>query len=195
MENLNSDNKCSTDDVFFYERLPRYVKEPLAADNGELSAVKRVVQWNEQTFFLTIMPACSIKHLPHGLDFGRRCLFPGAEEEQVEMALRRLCVRTNINFDVRNSALYFSFSESRAIYEAFIYDQELTGEKLEKSLFVLFDSNYVLKQGTKEYYFRAIERINWVEQCDEKYYRVDFSPMFFDRGELLTRLFGNSKRH
>ncbi|HEY0460611.1 MAG TPA: hypothetical protein VGC97_15850 [Pyrinomonadaceae bacterium] len=191
MEITNSGNEFLLDESALYERLPRYVSESLTAGGNELPAVKRIIDWGGRRFVLTITPACLINRLPHGLDFGRRTLFPGTEEERIEMALRRLCVEVNINFDVRLSALCFGFGEFRSVYREATGEPDLTNDQLEKSLFVLFDSNYVLMLGAKEFFFRAIERIKCDERGDEKYYRVDFSPAFFDRDELFARFFEN----
>lgn len=192
MEKLDSDNQFLFEETFSYERLPRYVNES-PTDKTNLLAVKRTIEWGGQKLVLIITPACAVNALPHGMDFDPRALFPGAEEERIEMALRQLSVEANINFDGRIFALCFSFTELKSVYSQITDEPNLTKDRLEKSLFVLFDSSYVLKRGTTEYYFRAIKKINWVKQQEEKYYCIHFSPVFFDRCEIFDQIFGKPK--
>lgn len=193
MKNLKNEKegKSSSDVTMgFYEKMPRFVGEPPdAGEAGFLLPIQRLVVWNNEQFTLTIVPACRIDQAAKEKNDVYRNLFPGTDEELLEKVLRRLSVAGNINFDAKNSMLCFSLAQIIDEYAAMTNGSELTRDRLEKSLNLLYDVKYVLKQETKEFYFRPIEGLKWIENGDEVYYRVSFTPFFFDRRELFDRIF------
>lgn len=195
MKNLKNEKegKSSSDWIIgFYEKMPRFVHElPDVSEAGFLLPVQRLVEWNNEQFTLTIVPACRIDQAAKDKNDVYRNLFPGTDEELLEKTLRRLSVAGNINFDAKNSMLCFSLTHIIDEYAAVTDDSRLTRERLEISLSLLYDVKYALKLGTREFHFRPIEGLKWVESGSETYYRICFTPFFFDRGELFDRIFGD----
>lgn len=192
MKNSKNEKEKSVikDTCGFYEKMPRFVYDVAdIADARFLSPIQRVFERSDKQFTLTIVPACGIDPTAAEMDDAYRDFFPGAEEEFVENALRRLAVAGNVNFDARNSMLCFSLVEVTNEYATATNGDRLTRKRLEKSLNLLSDVKYVLKQGAREFYFRPIEALKWVEDDGEFYYRINFTPFFFDLGEIFARIF------
>lgn len=193
MKNSKNEKEKSVikDTCGFYEKMPRFVHDvPDIADARFLSPIQRMFEWSDKQFTLLIVPACGIAPTGAETDDAYRDFFPGDAEEIIEKVLRRLAVAGNINFDAKNSMLCFSLTEITNEYPTVTNGDGLTRERLEKSLDLLSDVKYVLKQGIKELHFRPIEGLRCVEISTEVYYRVCFTPFFFDRGNLFNRIFG-----
>jgi hypothetical protein len=176
--------------VSFYERMLQVIYEsPLVGVSQFLSPVRRWVEWGNKQITLIILPAWMID----GAAKARKTIylnhFPGIAEELLEKSLYQLCNADNIHFDVKNSTLYFSFTELADEYATLTAGFVLTRDQLEKSLNILRIVRYILKHRTKEHYFSPIEELDWIERGNEVYYRICFSPLYFDRGNLFDRIF------
>lgn len=171
----------------FYERLPRFVDDaPSLIGTNSMMPIKRQFEWRGRTFTLSILPA-QLRPEATGEEEIR---FPGAPERQLENTLRRLANESNRNFDRQTSTLRFRRSElieEIAAASGGGLDLDLPG--IEKSLLVLALAGYVLRSGAAEYYFHAIEIMQEYETGDGYYYRLVFSPLFFNRSQVFDSCF------
>jgi hypothetical protein len=177
-----------------YELLPRFVDElPKAGKHNIMPDVRREFEYNGRRYVLTIISANPIKRGINGLPNDPRSLYPGPDEERIEIILRKLAVPGNINFDSEDDELYFSLTEFALEHARLFEGPELTGERIDRSLTVLFDSRYIIERNGKEFYFAPFEKVECYEREGELYYLVVFTSLFFNRGNFFDRIFEGSE--
>lgn len=174
----------------FYQHLPRFVLDcsSLKAVNAAQIPVERFFEWKGQQFTLVISPAC-VGDFTAGKPSGNVELtycFPGRMEKSLEEVLRGLAVSENANFYPENGVLCFSFTQ---LVDALLSEGVAAVDKkhLEISLQTLANTNYIIKKGAAEVFFRSIEELRGVENKGEFYYWVRFAPIFFDNTQLVNQ--------
>lgn len=173
--------KASEKNENIYTLLPRFVTEERNSTNyikGKyLPAIARQFQWNNLEFDFIISPAriCNEK----GED---RHYYPGNRERLIEEGLRKLAIKENTNFRVKEFTLDFSLSQIMSYLKL---------EKCEVKLgiLILADAKYELINGDSELYFRPIEKLVVREEDEDIYYRAQFSQLFFKRTKQFNFCF------
>ncbi len=185
------DGELKTEEpIGVYELLPRFVDDlPRADKHNIMPDVRREFEYNGRRYVLTIISANPIKRGVNDLPNDPRSLYPGPDEERLEIILRKLAVPGNINFDPEDDELYFSLPEIAREYARLFEGPELTGERIDRTLTVLFDSRYIIERGGKEFYFAPFQKVECYEREGELYYLVVFTSLFFNRGNFFDRIF------
>lgn len=174
-----------------YEILPRFVDElPKADKHNAMPAVEREFEYNGQQYVLIIHPANPIRRAVHGLPNDPRTLYPGPQEERVERALRKLTAPGSYNFDVGENELYFTLTDIAREYALLFDGAELTRWQLDLSLFILYESRYIIQRNRKEFYFGPIDVLKAIEHNGEIRYLVVFHSIFFNVDRYFERVFG-----
>jgi len=176
----------SEESAGFYQRLPRFVNElPEAGENNIYPEIERGFDYEGQKYTLRIVPAVAIKRAMQGLPNDPRSLYPGPDEERIEKILRDLAVPGNINFYTEDCRLCFSLTQIARKYTEEHGEDELTSERLDLSLQIIFDSRYFIERDGREFYFVPLEKLKCIEKDGELYYLLEFTDFFFNRGSLL----------
>lgn len=106
--------------------------------------------------------------------------------------LRGLADHANINFNEEKYVLACSLRQLLDGINALADDTAAVNQsQIEIALAALTNVNYLLKQGEREFYFRPLEALRRVEKDDEIYYKISFTPFFFNDARMFERLFGD----
>lgn len=184
--------KESKNNSDIYTMLPRFVTEAEIELLHEpenprfLQMVKRTFERNGVRFKFEIVPACFLIE-----NVGTTNFYPGAAEEQMEIALRSLAVEENPNFDKSERTLIFSLTEIKAELEESDPGKSYRCEQVERSLAILCRTGYDLSHDGRHLSFHALDQVLQKEIDGEKYYHVQFSSLFLNRLELFKKCFGS----
>lgn len=184
--------KESKNNSDIYTMLPRFVTEAEIESLHEpensrfLQMVKRTFERNGVRFKFEIVPACLLIE-----NVGTTNFYPGAAEEEMEIALRSLAVEENPNFDKNERTLIFSLTEIKAELEESGCGRSYSCEQVERSLAILCRTAYALSHDGRHLSFHALDQLLKKVMDDEKYYQVQFSSLFLNRLELFERCFSS----
>lgn len=194
-----NDGADENDNENFYECLPRFVTDqPIEAVGEDLPPVERIVEYDGKQFVLIIIPAKVIVNADDNNGFESRSRLPGDSERKMEEALRLLADPKNINYDADENVLTTGSSQLSNVIKWLdsdedeedrndeIKDKNHPPSRVEIVLSTMCNMYYILKRGEREFYFRPIEMIRWIEKDGEIYYVIYFQQSFFN-GDLLRR--------
>lgn len=189
---FESDGESSEETGNFYEHLPRFVIDvPQSAkdSSGRLYTIERSFEWQRQQFVFSISPA-RVGGFTVGEDFGESRIFrrfPGAFEESLEQALRRLAAAEKVGSGAKDYTLCFSFTQLSGELTSITGVSSIDRKTVELALETLTNTYYSLKkEGAEEFCFRAVEDLRWGQRNGESNYLVRFAPIFFGIGEFFS---------
>lgn len=160
----------------------------LKAANTAPIPVERLFEWKGQQFTFVISPACvgDFAAGKQSEDVQLTYCFPGRTEKSLEEVLRGLAVSENTNFYPEIGVLCFSLTQ---LVNALLSEgiDAVDKKRLEISLQTLANTNYIIKKGAAEVFFRSIEELRGAENNGEFYYWVRFAPIFFDGTQLINQ--------
>jgi len=169
-----------------YTMLPRFVTEaePEPENPRFLRMIERSFERSGIRFKFEIVPACILVE-----NVGTSNFYPGAAEEVMEIALRRLAVEDNPEFDKSESTLVFSLTEIKAELEEVSAGKSYSREQIERSLAILCRVGYELSDDRRHLCFHALDGLLEKEKHGETHYMVQFSALFLNGNELFDSWF------